>query len=139
MLWYVLKFGSVQLGDELVVPSSDWSSRMADLFASRSGLGGEDLPASSVQLLLKPSFHLRKTSLSMWHFEQWVFDLACWADGKLRQLELFDQQDNLVVDYGKCILQGVSRPQIQQHHSARYSNGVVLTFHASDFPQFYLD
>jgi len=136
--WYVLKFGSVQIGDEVVVPSGDWLCRFVDVTTDRLGQQVLNPSSVAVKLLLQPSFRIRKHADSMWHFERWVFDTACWADGRWRDLEIFDQDDNLVVYYGPCIMEGVRRPHIEAPQRARYSNDIVVTFQTNDTPQFYL-
>jgi len=138
MAWYVLKFGNTVLGDELVVPSGSFAVKQPSLAVDYPGQNVQETFPYSAQLLLRPSFQVRKHAESMWHFEQWLFDLACWADGRQRDLEVADQDDNLIAHYGLCVLAQVRRPSIQTPEHARYSNHVILTFQAGDVPQFYL-
>lgn len=139
MATYILKFNGVQIGDELLSPRGGWRRLIPNKYTIiDDAVPDSSTSSSNTVLMLRPSFRVRVVRTTMWHFEQWIFDLAAWADGVPRPLQVYDNADTLLVDYGQASLLELDRPQPEHPSAARYSSGLVLTFQCAHVPDFYL-
>lgn len=136
MSWYQLMYGGVVIGDELVTPFGSWSAS-----AKPTGGGGlepivpvDDRPLG---LVLYPRFRVRKKAADMFDFEQWLFDLAAWADGDPRWLIVINDTSETKVEYGFCKLFSLDRPRPEDTSAGRWSDQVVVTFQSDRIPRFY--
>jgi len=137
MSWYRLSFGGVELGDELILPISSWSSSSRGDTSSSGSLEPilkiDDRPLG---IVLYPRFKVRKVTDDCWEFERWLFDLVSWADGERRWLAVLDKDRVLSVDYGNCKLIGLDRPEPTDTADGRWSDQVILTFQSDTLPIF---
>jgi len=139
MSWYQLLYGGVLIGDELVVPISSWQ---ASAKIGSSGAGGGLEPILTVDdrplgLVLYPRFRVRKKTEDVFEFEQWLFDLAGWANGDPRSLVVTDDADQTKAEYGFCKLFSLDRPSPSDTLVGRWSDQVIVTFQSDTMPQFY--
>ena len=139
MSWYRLLFGGVTLGDELILPLSTW--RATAKVGSSPGSGNLEpivkVDARPLGLVLYPRFRIRKMAASLLEFEEWVFDLASWANGDPRYLVVADQSNATKAVYGECKLLALDRPQASDASAGRWCDQVVLTFQSDTIPVFY--
>jgi hypothetical protein len=132
-----LTFGNVDIGDELIVAMSYWrkSTRTDSESGGLSPL--RPLDDRPLGIVLYPRFKVRKISDDFMAFEQWVFDLATFADGDPRWLTICDAYSSVQVDYGYCKLLSVERPKPADPYAGRWSDQVIVTFQSDTIPRFY--
>ena len=139
MSWYRLLFGGVTLGDELILTLSTWHATSK---IGSSGASGNLEPIVGVDqrplgLVLNPRFRVRKQAATFLEFEEWVFDLASWANGDPRYLVVVDEMDDAKAVYGECKLLAVDRPAPSDASQGRWCDQVILTFQSDTIAAFY--
>jgi len=137
MVWYRLVFGGMEIGDEMIVPLSVWTSSSSKVSAVSASLDPvlsiDDRPAG---LIVRPRFRVRKKAESAVAFERWLFELAGWVAGDRRWLVLASNVAATVAEYGYCRLESVERPQPKDSSAGRWSDEVIVTFTSDVLPVF---
>lgn len=137
MTWYRLKFGGIQLGDEIIQTVGTW--RKSPDPVRRVG-GAETIAALDdrpLAVVIYPRFRVSRHAADQWDFERWVFDLLTWADGQRRELTVVLPDGTVVVTYGPCKLTALDRETVEGPDAARWSDHVLLTFQSDSLPTFF--